>query len=377
MPLDIRPTTCAFDPVGLSFSSDTAKQESFEFLREATTKAVTGLENCHVFDPRSVEVPWPTSLPAAAQSKYWRDCEEAVEDLMNAIVGAKPGEQGSLPAEMATVGLKAAKRKELFDTSVTAPMNMFPAANGPRARIMGKANLLIFMHDDVIESETVEIPTIIDSALADTLEDVKGADILWKNSIFKEYAEETIKVDPVVGPVFLKGILNWVQHTRDRLPGDMTFNSLNEYIDYRIGDFAVDFCDAAIMLTCEIFLTPADMEPLRKLHRLYMTHFSLTNDLYSYNKELWAFEQNGSALVNAVRVLELLLDTSPRGAKVILRSFLWDLELQIDEELTKLSQGNLTPAQWRFARGMVEVLAGNTYYSATCLRYAKPGLRGV
>lgn len=137
------------------------------------------------------------------------------------------------------------------------------------------------------------------------------------------------------------------------------------------------FCDAALMLTCEIFLTPADMEPLAKLHRLYMTHFSLTNDLYSYNKEIVAQQENGAAVINAVKVLEQLLDTTPRAAKVVLRAFLWDLELQINEELTRLSGAGLSPSQWRFARGMVEVCAGNLFYSATCLRYAKPGLRGV
>ncbi|OTA93495.1 hypothetical protein M434DRAFT_385619 [Hypoxylon sp. CO27-5] len=373
----MRPITCSFDPVGISFKAE-SKQESFEFLREAITHSVPGLENCNVFDPNSLGVPWPTSLPAAAQCKYWKEAEEAAAELMDQIVAAAPGEQGSLPSEMAVSSKKAAKRRELLDTSVAAPMNMFPAANAARARIMAKANLLIFMHDDVIESESVEQPTIIDSALADTATpNGKGVEILWQNRIFKEFSEETNREDPVVGPVFLQGILNWVQHTREKLPGSMTFSSLNEYIDYRIGDFAVDFCDAALMLTCEIFLTPGDMEPLAKLHRLYMTHFSLTNDLYSYNKEIMAQQENGAAVINAVRVLELLLDTTPRAAKVVLRAFLWDLELQINEELTRLSGAGLTPSQWRFARGMVEVCAGNLFYSATCLRYAKPGLRGV
>ncbi|KAI2468945.1 terpenoid synthase [Annulohypoxylon bovei var. microspora] len=373
----MRPIPCSFDPVGISFSSE-GKQESFEFLREAVSSPVPGLENCNVVYPPSVGVSWPTSLPAAAQCKYWKEAEEAAAEMMDEIVASAPEQQGSLPSEMAIASKKAAKRKELLDTSVSAPMNMFPAANGPRARIMAKANLLIFMHDDVIESESVEIPTIIDSAFADTVApDGKGVDILWKNKIFREFSDECVKEDPVVGPVFVHSILLWVEHTRKRLPGSMTFSSLNEYIDYRIGDFAVEFCDAALMLTSEIFLTPADMEPLSVLHRLYMTHFSLTNDLYSYNKEVYAMNESGSALVNCVRVLELLVDTTPRAAKVILRAYLWDLELQINEELTRLSKTDLTPSQRRFARGMVEVCAGNLFYSATCLRYAKPGLRGV
>ncbi|KAI1209932.1 terpenoid synthase [Annulohypoxylon truncatum] len=374
----MRPIPCAFDPVGISFASE-GKQESFEFLREALSHPVPGLENCNVIQPLSVGVPWPTSFPAAAQCKYWKDAEAAAAEMMDEIVASSPEQQGSLPSEMANASKKAAKRRELLDTSVSAPMNMFPAANAARARIMAKANLLIFTHDDVIESATVEVPTIIDSAFADTVgSNGTGADILWKNKIFKDFADECVKEDPVVGPTFVKSILLWVEHTRKRLPSSMTFNSLEEYIDYRIGDFAVEFCDAAIMLTCGTsVLTEADMEPLNTLHRLYMTHFSLTNDLYSYNKELYAFNESGAALVNCVRVIELLLNTTPRSAKVILRAYLWDLELQINDELSRLLKTDLTPDQRRFARGMVEVCAGNIFYSATCLRYAKPGLRGV
>ncbi|KAI0378770.1 terpenoid synthase [Hypomontagnella monticulosa] len=365
----MRPIVCSFDPVGVPFVFD-SRRESFEFLREAISEPVPGLENCNAFDPRSLGVPWSTSLPAAAQCKYWKEAEDAAATMMDRIVSASAGEQGSLPSEMANSKLKAAKRLELLDTSVSAPMNMFPAANGPRARIMAEANLLIFMHDDVVES--TEEMTIIDSALADLVGlDNKGANILWKNSIFNEFSRETIKEDPVVGPLFLKGILNWVRHTREQLPASMKFKTLREYIIYRIGDFAVDFCDAAIMLTCKIHLTPFEMEPLEKLHKLYMTHFSLTNDLYSYNKELHAMKQTGAALVNAVKVLENILGVSMQAAKVILRAFLWDLEAQVDEEFKRLSATGLSPGQFRFARGMIEVLAGNTFYSATCVRYAK------
>ncbi|KAI1443050.1 terpenoid synthase [Annulohypoxylon stygium] len=374
----MRPITCAFDPVGISFTSE-GKQESFEFLREALSRPIPGLENCNILQPPSLGVPWPTSLPAAAQCKYWKEAEDAAKGMMDEIVAAAPEEQGSLPSEMANASKKAAKRRELLDTSVAAPMNMFPAANAARARIMAKANLLIFTHDDVIESETVEVPTIIDSAFADTVgPNGTDNDILWKNKIFRDFSDECVKEDPIVGPFFVRSILLWVEHTRKRLPGSMTFSSLEEYIDYRIGDFAVEFCDAALMLTCELpVLTDADMEPLNALHHLYMIHFSLTNDLYSYNKELYAMNESGAALVNCVRVIELLLNIKPRAAKVILRAYLWDIELQINEELTRLLKTDLTPSQKRFARGMVEVCAGNLFYSATCLRYAKPGLKGV
>ncbi|KAI2782306.1 terpenoid synthase [Daldinia loculata] len=371
----MRPITCSFDPVGIPFTSNT-KYESFEFLKDGISNTVPGLENCDVFDPRSIGVPWPTLIPAVAQCKYWREAEEVAEALMDQIVSAAPGEQGSLPAEFTISSLKGAKQRELLDTCVAAAINMFPAANAARARLMVKATLLTFMHDDVVES--TEQSTIIDDALADIVgHEEKSTEVLWKNRIFKEFTLECIQEDPVVGPLFVKGMLSWVQHTRDNLPGSMTFKSLNDYIDYRIGDLGVDFCNAAIMLTCEVFVSPSEMEPLATLHHLYMTHFSLANDLYSYDKEVYAMKKHGAALINGVRVLELLLSTSPRAAKVLLRAYLWDLEFQINEELARLSDCGLSYNQWRFARGMVEVIAGNLFYSSTCLRYAKPSLKGI
>ncbi|KAI8965853.1 terpenoid synthase [Daldinia sp. FL1419] len=371
----MRPITCSFDPVGIPFTSDT-KFESFEFLKDGISNIVPGLENCDVFDPLSVGVPWPTSMPAVAQCKHWREAEEVAEDLMNRIIAAAPKEQGALPAEFTDSSLKGAKQRELLDTCVAAAINMFPAANATRARLVVKATLLTFLHDDVIES--TEQSTIIDAALADTVgHEERGAEILWKNAIFKEFTLECIQEDPIVGPLFVKGMLNWVQHTRENPPGSMTFKSLNDYIGYRICDLGVEFCNAAIMLTCEIYISPSEMEPLETLHRLYMTHFSLANDLYSYDKEVYAMKKHGAALINGVKVLELLLNTSPRAAKVLLRAYLWDLEFQINEELARLSTCDLSHNQRRFARGMVEVIAGNLFYSATCLRYAKPSLKGI
>ncbi|KAL2011625.1 hypothetical protein VTN00DRAFT_4343 [Thermoascus crustaceus] len=75
------------------------------------------------------------------------------------------------------------------------------------------------------------------------------------------------------------------------------------------------------------------------------------------------------ALVNAVKVLQDLLSASPSTAKLVLRTVLWDLENQIHDECKKLvDAGTLKENQLRFARGMIECLAGNIYYSATTHR---------
>jgi hypothetical protein len=61
------------------------------------------------------------------------------------------------------------------------------------------------------------------------------------------------------------------------------------------------------MMSAGINLTEKEMNPLRHTHHLYMSHFSLTNDLYSYKKEIKAKYDKVSAVVNAVQVLTELL----------------------------------------------------------------------
>lgn len=74
------------------------------------------------------------------------------------------------------------------------------------------------------------------------------------------------------------------------------------------------------------------MEPLASLHKLYMTHFSLTNELYSYDKEGLAMQENGSALLSGIKALQDILGTSVQAIKIILRAFLWNLEARISKE---------------------------------------------
>ena len=77
--------------------------------------------------------------------------------------------------------------------------------------------------------------TIIDSALADFTESrTNSPSKIWKNEVFADFATEVIQEDPIAGPNLLKGILNWVQHTRDHLPGEMKFETFVNYIEYRI-----------------------------------------------------------------------------------------------------------------------------------------------
>lgn len=112
------------------------------------------------------------------------------------------------------------------------------------------------------------------------------------------------------------------------------------------------------------------MEALAPARQIYMIHISLINDLYYYPKELLE-TKDGGALTNGVHVLESLLAVCQDTAKMILRRILWSIESQLDQMYKDFEQsGKFSEGQLRLFRGMVESLAGNTFYSSTTYRYA-------
>ncbi|GLA64733.1 hypothetical protein AtubIFM54640_006457 [Aspergillus tubingensis] len=260
------------------------------------------------------------------------------------------------------------KYDELIETGVTASINMFPASNPRRAELMAKANLLIFIHDDRVEGSSIFEEDLAEVQFSDkALEEAQ----MWQNNPFHQFALEVVDEDPANAKEFLGGMLRWARHTRRNPPKQQTeFASFADYIRYRIEDFAVEWVIASLKISCEVTLSTSEMEALAPARQLYMTHISLTNDLYSYSKEVLQMK-DGGALVNGVHVLQSLLGVCPNTAKVILRNILWSIENQLDQMYDDFEQsGKFSKDQLRLFRGMVESLAGNTFYSATTYRYA-------
>ncbi|PWY90097.1 terpenoid synthase [Aspergillus heteromorphus CBS 117.55] len=362
-----RPLKHAFDAV--TAGAPAREHTTFHFL----ASSIPGFEASHTLDPQEHKVPWKTAFPASLQSKHWAAAEESARELMQAILAAKAAdEQGVLPREWHADTDEASKKEiELVDTAVAAPINMFPAASEERMRIMAKANLLIFMHDDVIESHISDVGnTIIDDALADWNTDASVPDD-WRNQLFRSLVREAVASDAQNGRELVEGMLTWVRHTRSKPMRELAFDSWDEYLQYRAGDSAVEFCTAAVKFTCDVKITPEEMKPLEHLHKLWIAHFALTNDLHSYHKEILETQESGTALVNGIAVLQRILRVSAHGARRVLREILNDVEHQIDREYAALQAAGLNEQQERMVRGMIVCLAGNALHSATTYRYAR------
>ncbi|KAI9933032.1 hypothetical protein ASPWEDRAFT_166682 [Aspergillus wentii DTO 134E9] len=373
----MRPIQYAFDPAGTTPPA-LQKLKHFSFLSDSLSHPTLGLHNTEAINPSAVRVPWPTYFPACVQCKYWPEAKRAAQAILHQIMDASPEHQGMIPSrihkEMIS-GSAMTKSQELVETSFTAPINMFPAASKTRAEIMAKANVLIFMHDDVIESHLAnEGTTIIDDALVNLQsENVPIEKVEWKNNIFGQFAREALEEDPVTGPEYVYSVLQWADYTRNNsATHSLRFSTFGDYLGFRIRDFAVEFIVASLKFTCEAPLSETEIEPLKSAGNLYIAHFALTNDLYSYDKEARESAEHGSAVVNGVQVLQDLLCVSPSTAKILLRTLLLDIEKRLYDEYEALViNKELNDNQLRYARGMIESLAGNIFYSATCFRYAR------
>ncbi|CAI7604432.1 unnamed protein product [Penicillium glandicola] len=394
----MKPFEYFFDPAPLG--DDYTSKHLFPFLEAATREVIPGLENSNCFNPRDKGLPWPTTFPAAVQSKYWRDGQAAAVVLFEQIRSAAHS-RGYELRHNGSVDEERSKRRDmlLIDTAISAPINMFPAANANQARILAKGNVFIFIHDgerhipyatsnkyltfslkmmsivktmDQLSQGTNVLKEALEEldSLPEELEKYQGP---WKNPLFQAWVDECAQENFAAGLQFVQGALIWAKHTLDNPPKKQDyFSSWSDYVSFRIKDFMTVGVSGMLQLSCNIEVPQAEREALDEMYELYMMHFSLTNDLYSYEKEMLETKEAGVAIVNGVPVLAHLLNISRETAKAVLRLILIDLENKLHVVYNAhVQSGKLNDRQLRYARSMIEGLAGNLFYSATIARYAR------
>ncbi|KAJ6035842.1 terpenoid synthase [Penicillium herquei] len=395
----IRPIHYAFDPIPHDHDIPTSS-DLFPLLRECLQHSPLG--DCVYIQPTDLRVPWPTFFPAAVQCKHWQEVEKSARKLLDEIVSEiqkeahiRPQSKDKSGSRLLSTQLGASpdalpqkKLHEVLETAVTGTIYMFPAANAVRARIMAKAILLIFLHDDVVEShnrsdagetfldlllESDRLPQTPPPEEHDT-EFSRGPGLPWRQRILREFVNEVLSEDPISGLELLQGLKIWSRHTRSHIQKDQITNytNLQDYLEYRMDDLAADFDHAAIHFTANVYPTATEVAGLSTIRRLYLIHASLTNDLYSYAKELHDLQTRSCTMINSVRVLQDNMMVGDDTAKDILRRILLDVERQLHAEHQRLRMdAATTETQNIIAQAVVQSLAGNLFYSATTYRYAR------
>lgn len=127
---------------------------------------------------------------------------------------------------------------------------------------------------------------------------------------------------------------------------------------------------AQTSFAADVRLSEIDLRPFDTVIGLYLDHVSLTNDLYSFEKEYADHLRTGALLVNAVEVVRNTQSTSMVAAKQITREAALDAERLFFAECDILkTRTDLVSGQYRFMEALTLCLVGHMFFSVTSGRY--------
>ncbi|RFU33603.1 hypothetical protein B7463_g2740, partial [Scytalidium lignicola] len=256
-----------------------------------------------------------------------------------------------------------------------------PDASPVRAGMIAQSMLIIFLHDDVVESDSSQAGhTIADEIMNHWSENNDGElqipEEALQGNIFHHFTESVLEEDPICGRELLKGAYRWVAFTRGyKTIHHSNFESLRSYLDYRNVDIGDNLLQGQITFACGVRLSEEEKAALKKLIHLFADHISLMNDLYSFHKE-YEKSKSGWLLLNAISVIQQVNQVSVVTAKRIAQEIIFDLEIQFHEEFERhMDQKSLNVRQEKWAKGIAKCLVGHIYYSVTNPRYSGPATK--
>ncbi|GFF70783.1 hypothetical protein IFM53868_00397 [Aspergillus udagawae] len=363
------PISHIYDPI--QTSNDSAfDRRLFAFL-EATNG--DGDVNSIPLSPSVMGIPWPSKFPGCRQCKHWETAERMTKELLHAIYQnyeQGPQDDGKLPVDLqkTSTDKRSLKENELVATAVKSTVYMFPDASPVRAGMIAQSMLLIFLHDDVVEESPVDAgSTITDAIVAPWI----GTKDKSAQHPLHDFLNAVIDEEPILGKNLLAGAFAWIKHTKgyQSIPPTV-FDSLRNYLDYRSVDIGRELLLAQAAFACNVHLSEPEMKVFDKLVGIYSDHISLTNDLYSFDKEYSDYCRTGAVLLNAVDVVRKVHRVSDSIAKQLVRESILETESEFSEEFKRLKlSGDLSDGQQRFIEALTLCLVGHIFYSATSGRY--------
>jgi aristolochene synthase len=131
---------------------------------------------------------------------------------------------------------------------------------------------------------------------------------------------------------------------------------------------------ALMRFSMDLHPTSADLAALRPLEENCSKHISVVNDIYSFDKELFAAKTGhpeGSYLCSAVKVLATETSLGISATKRVLWTMVREWELVHEAEAAALV-GRSSAAVRDYVRGLRCQMSGNELWSKTTPRYLDP-----
>ncbi|KAI9043099.1 terpene synthase family protein [Aspergillus affinis] len=318
---------------------------NYNFLLTGITREVDQKDNSVTIDPVALQLPWPSSFPAARQSKYWLEAEAAGKDLLQQVREASCSLPGRLPENFS----QPLPHRELSVMELDRVANasgcavyMHPDCGKTEVSIISKLDHLIWLHDDVVETQSFDssestITEIIVRYWPEILVNPQSFHA-YSGDWFVKLALEIMSAN-TQGPGLMRAFFSWMGATRLETRED--FTSLREYLDYRAVDIGQDYIFACVRFSENIQLSKTEEDPLGKLKKLSIDHIILVNDSFSYEKEIQDSRRHKSPCINAIKYIGDTLAIEKKSAKKVAGCLLRTLESQICEEYKQLQDSEV------------------------------------
>ncbi|KAF2708718.1 terpenoid synthase [Pleomassaria siparia CBS 279.74] len=262
------------------------------------------------------------------------------------------------------------------------PMHSFMAVSLPeclpeRFEIVCYANEFAFLHDDMTDVVDKQASDAANNDMLDAFhhnQETKTSDCIrsGKRQMQAKILNTMMQLDKDRTMTAMKAWASFLEQGSGR-QHDTAFRTLEEYLPYRCKDVGHMFWHALVTFGCALTIPENEFELCEELVLPAVIAASLTNDLFSYEKELEAAQKSGRLdVVNGLWYLMLEHKLTLEEAKVRCRN-------RIKVEVAKYVQTvqevryrvDLSDDTKRYIELMQYSISGNVVWSQQCPRYNK------
>ncbi|KAF2105873.1 fusicoccadiene synthase [Lophiotrema nucula] len=243
-----------------------------------------------------------------------------------------------------------------------------------RFHIVSYANEFAFLYDDLIDMCSQEDVETENEYLSEGFHEGTRGTISGqgngKRQIQAKILTKMMEIDRERAMVAMKAWAVFLETSSGR-EHHKKFNTLEEYLPYRCKDVGHMFWHALVTFGCALTVPEAELETCEQLVMPAVRAASLTNDLFSYDKERTAALAMGKGNVpNGIWILMREHSISLREAKTRCRKM---IQAEVKKYVSTLEdvrlRSDLSEESKRYVELMQFSVSGNVVWSRECPRY--------
>ncbi|OAA35624.1 geranylgeranyl pyrophosphate synthase [Beauveria brongniartii RCEF 3172] len=235
-----------------------------------------------------------------------------------------------------------------------------------RLEIIAYALEVGFIHDDVIDNDIQDADLGEMGAALQDVGELKAKSASGKAKIAAQIIQEMMAIDHERAMTVAKSWASGVQHS-SRRQEDTDFKTLEEYIPYRALDVGYMLWHGLVTFGCALTIPDDEADQVQQLLMPALATASLTNDLFSFEKE-----RDDTNVQNGVLVVMKEHGCTEEAAREILKE-------RIRAECAKYvgnvkdvsARADLSLDTKKYIEIIQYTLSGNLAWSTQCLRYHK------